>query len=418
MLGVTRPSPAEPSSCCRSRPRTSAGRVRAGPDPGVAPARGRDRTPRRPRGHRRGRLDAGGRRRPADRSAAATRVPDRGARDDQDAVRRHDRPDAPDHPDGTGRGDPVVPAATHHLRQRDRHGRGWAGACLRGRRRLPGLRRGRGRRPVRGLRRDGARPRQRPARPPGGGGVPQRTTVRPDPDRDGGAHRHRGRPDLPGRGVRHRPARRAAHGDRPLRVGQRGHLEPLVLREGRAVKILEVPPMLPFGLGRSFAAPGTAATVGFEQLQPGDLLLLYTDGVTEARSPRATSSVSTGSSTSWCATSPPGSPHRRRCAGRSGPCSSTSPETSATTPPSSSSSGTATPRACSGPEEPAATPPARPLISSALELARWAQGRTERSRHARRSHHWGLAGVGARPRRRPWPTRAGWSSATPGTRSR
>ena len=41
--------------------------------------------------------------------------------------------------------------------------------------------------------------------------------------------------------------------------------------------------MLPFGLGRNFAAPGTA-TVGFERLS-GDLLLLYTDAVTEARSP-------------------------------------------------------------------------------------------------------------------------------------
>jgi serine phosphatase RsbU (regulator of sigma subunit) len=64
-----------------------------------------------------------------------------------------------------------------------------------------------------------------------------------------------------------------------------GHLEPLVLRGGRAVRILEVVPTLPFGLGRTFGAVGTPATVGFEQLQPGDLLLLYTDGVTEARSP-------------------------------------------------------------------------------------------------------------------------------------
>jgi serine phosphatase RsbU (regulator of sigma subunit) len=64
-----------------------------------------------------------------------------------------------------------------------------------------------------------------------------------------------------------------------------GHPEPLVLRGGRAVRILEVVPTLPFGLGRTFGAAGTPATVGFEQLQPGDLLLLYTDGVTEARSP-------------------------------------------------------------------------------------------------------------------------------------
>lgn len=64
-----------------------------------------------------------------------------------------------------------------------------------------------------------------------------------------------------------------------------GHLEPLVLRDGRAVRILEVAPMLPFGLGASFAIAGDNTTVGYEQLEPGDLLLLYTDGVTEARSP-------------------------------------------------------------------------------------------------------------------------------------
>ena len=139
-----------------------------------------------------------------------------------------------------------------------------------------------------------------------------------------------------------------------------GHLEPLVLREGRAVKILEVPPMLPFGLGRSFGAPGTAATVGFEQLQPGDLLLLYTDGVTEARSPegdffgldRLVDLVVRNLAAGLPA------PEMRRAIRA---CSSTSRETSATTPPSSSSSGTATPRACSGPE-------GRPLSCSPLDL--------------------------------------------------
>jgi serine phosphatase RsbU (regulator of sigma subunit) len=63
-----------------------------------------------------------------------------------------------------------------------------------------------------------------------------------------------------------------------------GHLEPLVLRGGRAVRILQVEPALPFGLSDVLGAPQTGL-VAVEQLQPGDLLLLYTDGVTEARSP-------------------------------------------------------------------------------------------------------------------------------------
>jgi serine phosphatase RsbU (regulator of sigma subunit) len=59
-----------------------------------------------------------------------------------------------------------------------------------------------------------------------------------------------------------------------------GHPPPLLLRRGRAVKHLAHPPRTPLGL------PGTPAdrlTVGREHLEPGDRLLLYSDGITEAR---------------------------------------------------------------------------------------------------------------------------------------
>jgi serine/threonine protein phosphatase PrpC len=63
-----------------------------------------------------------------------------------------------------------------------------------------------------------------------------------------------------------------------------GHPRPLLLRGGKLVRSLYARPMLPLGLmvnGR----PDTVITVGREQLQPDDRVLLYTDGVTEARSP-------------------------------------------------------------------------------------------------------------------------------------
>jgi serine phosphatase RsbU (regulator of sigma subunit) len=63
-----------------------------------------------------------------------------------------------------------------------------------------------------------------------------------------------------------------------------GHPEPLLLRNGRLVRSLHSRPTLPLGLV-VHGHPGTTMTVGHEQLQPDDRVLLYTDGVTEARSP-------------------------------------------------------------------------------------------------------------------------------------
>lgn len=57
-----------------------------------------------------------------------------------------------------------------------------------------------------------------------------------------------------------------------------GHPAPLLLRERRVIAELECEPLLPFGLGEE--AP---ASVGLQVLQPGDAVLLYTDGVVEAR---------------------------------------------------------------------------------------------------------------------------------------
>lgn len=62
-----------------------------------------------------------------------------------------------------------------------------------------------------------------------------------------------------------------------------GHPAPLLLRGGKVVRHLTTEAEPPIGLGNLL--PGRAHSVGQEQLEPGDLVLLYTDGVVEARSP-------------------------------------------------------------------------------------------------------------------------------------
>jgi serine phosphatase RsbU (regulator of sigma subunit) len=65
-----------------------------------------------------------------------------------------------------------------------------------------------------------------------------------------------------------------------LRYLNAGHPRPLLLRRGKAVRQLMGGRRLPLGLGR-----GAAADAGQEQLEPGDRILLHTDGVVEAKDP-------------------------------------------------------------------------------------------------------------------------------------
>jgi serine phosphatase RsbU (regulator of sigma subunit) len=67
-----------------------------------------------------------------------------------------------------------------------------------------------------------------------------------------------------------------------LRFLLAGHPAPMLFRQGHFVTELQHPPRPPLGL--DLASPGTAQpTVREVQLEPGDRLLLYSDGVTEAR---------------------------------------------------------------------------------------------------------------------------------------
>ena len=63
-----------------------------------------------------------------------------------------------------------------------------------------------------------------------------------------------------------------------------GHPDPLLIRGGRLIRELHAPPRPPFGMA-DLVQPPTDAVVGAEMLEPGDLIVLYSDGVTEGRSP-------------------------------------------------------------------------------------------------------------------------------------
>ena len=68
-----------------------------------------------------------------------------------------------------------------------------------------------------------------------------------------------------------------------LRWLSAGHPAPVVVRDGSALPAPEVTPSLPLGLG--LLPRGEAVQPVELQLQPGDRVLLYTDGVVEAQSP-------------------------------------------------------------------------------------------------------------------------------------
>jgi hypothetical protein len=69
-----------------------------------------------------------------------------------------------------------------------------------------------------------------------------------------------------------------------------GHPLPLLVRGARVVKRLEAPPATPLGM----LLQAGNVVVGEEQLEPADVVLIYTDGLTEARQPGGAFLTETG----------------------------------------------------------------------------------------------------------------------------
>jgi serine phosphatase RsbU (regulator of sigma subunit) len=63
-----------------------------------------------------------------------------------------------------------------------------------------------------------------------------------------------------------------------------GHPPPLLIRGGQVIGEMECAPALPWGLGSLSDAP-SSVTVATDDLEPGDSVLFYTDGVVEAHHP-------------------------------------------------------------------------------------------------------------------------------------
>jgi serine phosphatase RsbU (regulator of sigma subunit) len=61
-----------------------------------------------------------------------------------------------------------------------------------------------------------------------------------------------------------------------------GHPQPLIARGGTTLNSMEMAPGLPLGMGRYGSVVGDVVEVS---LEPGDGVLLYTDGVVDARTP-------------------------------------------------------------------------------------------------------------------------------------